>query len=265
MTYAFLGAGKMATALIEGMLRAGLCAAEGITAACPEPELLEALKSSTGVRVTTSNREAAAACDVVLVCVKPGLVAEALSQAGDGLRGKLVVSIAAGVTLEKLRAAAAGSRVVRAMPNTPATVGFSATAFACGEGVTSADRGIVEGLFGAVGEVFAVDEDRLDAVTGLSGSGPAYFFMVVEALAAGGVSCGLPADLAMRLAVATLRGAAELAVAGGRNVTELREMVTSPGGTTAAALALLRERGVDVALGEAVAAAAARSKELSRG
>lgn len=265
MTYAFLGAGKMATAMIEGMLRAGVCGADGIVAACPERALLDGLRASTGVRVTTSNAEAAGAGGVVLVCVKPGEVSAALAQAGDVLRGRLVVSIAAGVTLRRLAEAAVGCRVVRAMPNTPATVGLSATAYACGEGVTDADRAVVDGLFRAIGEVFPVEEEHLDAVTGLSGSGPAYFFRVVEALADAGVAVGLSADLAMRLAVATMRGAAELACVSGRPPAELREMVTSPGGTTAAGLAVLEERGVPAALRDAVAAAAARSRELSGG
>ena len=232
-------------------------------AACPDAQMLQGLQDSTAVRVTTSNEEAAKEAPIVLLCVKPHEAATAIEQAGIGLDGKLLISIAAGLTLGTLEKMAPRCRVIRAMPNTPALVGCGATAFATGPTATGADEVSAEAIFASVGVVSQVQEKLLDAVTGLSGSGPAYIFLIIEALTDGGVSCGLPSNLARRLAIQTVLGAAELAKETGEHPAILREMVTSPGGTTAAALAELEQHGVRSAFIQAVQAANRRSKELS--
>jgi pyrroline-5-carboxylate reductase len=263
MKYAFLGAGKMASAIIQGMLRAKVCTAGDIIAACPEAGILESLHNTTSVRVATSNEEAAGAAPVVILCVKPQEAAIAIQQAGAALDGKLLISIAAGLNVAALEKLAPKCRVIRAMPNTPAIIGRAATAYTGGANATQADKDCAEAIFASVGIVSYVQEKLLDAVTGLSGSGPAYVFLVIEALTDGGVSCGLPTNLARQLAIQTVLGAAELAKETGEHPAILREMVTSPGGTTAAALGELEQHGVRAAFIQAVRAADRRSKELS--
>jgi pyrroline-5-carboxylate reductase len=213
--------------------------------------------------VATSNEEAAEAAPVVILCVKPQEAAIAIQQAGAALSGKLLISIAAGLNVATLEKMAPKCRVIRAMPNTPAIIGRAATAYTGGANATQADKDCAEAIFASVGIVSYVQEKLLDAVTGLSGSGPAYVFLVIEALTDGGVSCGLPTNLARQLAIQTVLGAAELAKETGEHPAILREMVTSPGGTTAAALGELEQHGVRAAFIQAVRAADRRSKELS--
>ena len=205
------------------------------------------------------------ACEGAVVAVKPGDVGaacEALAAAGC----ERVLSIAAGVTLASLEGSlGAGARVVRAMPNTPALVGAGAAAIAGGSAASADDLDWAEGLLRAVGTVVRVPEHLLDAVTGLSGSGPAYVFLVAEALIEGGVLAGLPRDVAVELATHTLLGSAKLLAESGSTPEALRAQVTSPGGTTAAGLRALEARGVRSALLEAVAAATERSRQLGRG
>jgi len=263
MKYAFLGAGRMASAIIQGMLRANVCEPSDIVAACPEPELLQSLRDATSIKVVSENAEAAAKAEVLILCVKPQDAAKALKQTGEALKNKLLVSIAAGLSLETLQKLAPGARVIRAMPNTAAIVGRSATAYTASTDTTPQDRELAESVFSSIGEVYPVQEKLLDAVTGLSGSGPAYVFLMIEALSDGGVSCGLPRKLAQDLAIQTVLGAAELAKATSEHPAVLREMVTSPGGTTAAALTELENRGVRAAFIEAVRAAERRSRELA--
>lgn len=263
MTFAILGAGKMALALVHGMLRAKLCGPSDIVAASRSKPGLENFVAATGVRPVADNAAAVAAADVVLLCVKPGDALKALGEAGGGWKGKLLLSVVTGLKIARLREAAPGARVIRAMPNTAAMVGKSATALAAGENVSRRDAATAEKIFRAVGGVFEVGENQLDAVTGLSGSGPAYLYLVMEALADGGVAAGLPRKLAQDLAVQTVQGAAEMAVSTREHPALLREMVTSPGGTTIAALATLEKAAVRAAFMGAVQAAAARSKELS--
>ena len=253
----------MATAIIQGMLRGKVCAAEDIIAACPEVDVLQSLHNATSVCVSTSNEKAAGAAPVVMLCVKPQEATLAIEQAGSALDGKLLISIAAGLSLATLEKMAPKCRVIRAMPNTPALIGRAATAFTGGANATQADKDCAEAIFASVGVVSYVQEKFLDAVTGLSGSGPAYIFLVIEALTDGGVSCGLPTNLARQLAIQTVLGAAELAKETGEHPAILREMVTSPGGTTAAALSELEQHGVRAAFIQAVRAADRRSKELS--
>ena len=263
MTIAFFGAGKMASALIQGLLRSGICQPGDITAASPDPSHLKALQDSTGIHVTASNSEAARAADAAILCVKPKEAAAALAQASPELDGKLLLSIAAGLRLSTLKKSAPASRIVRAMPNTPALVGKSATAYAAAPEATALDIAMVERIFSSIGEVHAVEENLIDAVTAVSGSGPAYIFLVIEAMTEGGIRCGLPASLAQRLAIQTVAGAGELCLQTGEDPATLREMVTSPGGTTAAALATLEKHGVRSAFIDAIQAAERRAVELS--
>jgi len=263
MRYAFLGAGKMAMALIQGMLRANLCSASEITVSSRSRTGLENLASATGVRAASSNAEAVAEADTVLLCVKPFDALRALEEAADALEGRLLISVATGLKIATLRRAATDCRVIRAMPNTAAMVGRSATAIAADKDAAREDIDTAERIFGAVGEVFSIPEDQFDAVTGLSGSGPAFVFLVMEALSDGGLAAGLPRKLALDLAIQTVAGAAEMATSTKEHPALLREMVASPGGTTIAGLVVLEGAAVRSAFINAVKAAASRSKELS--
>lgn len=262
--YGFIGGGKMATALIRGALGAGLCQPAEIIVSDPYPAALETL-AGYGVMTTTDNNEVAKAATVI-ICVKPADVAPVIADANEGLEGRLIVSIAAGITLEQLRRAVQPSeaRIVRVMPNTPALVGAGAAAYACGEGCTRVDRDAVEELLGAVGVVYEVKESLLDAVTGVSGSGPAYVYEVIEALSDGGVLMGLPREIATKLAAQTLLGAAKMVMETGKHPGELKDMVTSPGGTTMAGLEVLEKSAMRGAFISAVRAATERARELGK-
>jgi pyrroline-5-carboxylate reductase len=264
MKIASLGAGRMAGALLRGLVKAGVCAPGDLAIADVVVAAREQLATDLGARACASNAEAVADADVVLLCVKPNDVAAALAACGAGLGGKLLLSIATGWSISALRGQAAGARVIRAMPNTPAQVGAGATAYSGDETATAADLELAGRILGAVGLAVTVSEKLLDAVTGLSGSGPAYVFLVMEALSDGGVAAGLPRALATQLAAHTVLGAAKLAVETGEHPALLREAVTSPGGTTAAALAVLEASAVRAAFGDAVNAAADRSRELGQ-
>jgi pyrroline-5-carboxylate reductase len=265
MKYAFLGAGKMAHALIHGMLRAELCPADNITVASRSTSGLESLVAATSIRAAASNADAVTEADVVVLCVKPTDAIQALEQVGPAIQGKLLVSVVTGLTIKQLEAAAQGSRAIRAMPNTAAMVGQSATALASGGFSTHEDMVVATGIFEAVGNVVPVAESQLDAVTGLSGSGPAYIYLIMEALSDGGVAMGLPRKLALELAIQTVAGAAEMARSTSEHPAILREMVTSPGGTTIAGLTALENAGTRAAMIAAVRAAATRSQELAAG
>jgi len=204
---------------------------------------------------------------VLFLAVKPDQVAGVLGEIEPQLDPKrhLLVSIAAGVTLARLEAAAPGQRFIRVMPNTPALVGASASACAGGSAVTKADGDLILQLLGSVGLVFGVREKLLDAVTGLSGSGPAYAFLMIEALADGGVAAGLPRDIAQKLAAQTLLGAAKMVLETGLHPGALKDAVCSPGGTTIEAIHELERGGVRAALISAVRASAEKSKQLGQG
>lgn len=254
----------MASALLGGLIQSGVAAPGDVVAADPYVASTRALSEKLGIGVTESNADAVAKSDVVLLCVKPGDAAAALKSCGDVISGKLLISIVAGLPISTLESLAPGARVIRAMPNTPAQIGAGATAYAPAESARNGDAEIAGKILGAVGLAVAVNEKQLDAVTGLSGSGPAYVFLVIEALSDGGVAAGLPRPLATQLAVQTVLGAARLAAESGEHPALLREAVTSPGGTTAAALATLESAAVRAAFVDAVRAAAKRSEELSK-
>jgi pyrroline-5-carboxylate reductase len=256
----------MGEALLAGLLDAGW-EPEGISLAEVDPDRRRVLEERfPQVRVVPSPAWAVADAGLVVVAVKPGDVVAALEQCATTLPEQaLVLSIAAGVTLETLETAAPDRPIVRAMPNTAALVRRGAAAIAPGKHATDADLDMAERVLGAVGVVVRVPESLLDAVTGLSGSGPAYVFLVAEALVEAGVLVGLDRETAAKLVHQTLVGAATLLADGTEGPEALRAAVTSPGGTTAAGLQRLEAHGVRAAFLEAVEAATARSRELGRG
>jgi pyrroline-5-carboxylate reductase len=258
----------MAEALVGGLVAAGV-SPQRIRVADPDPARQKALAEAHGVSVGSDNAEATAGAEVVVVAVKPAVVAPALATlrgAGCDVAASLWISIAAGIPLSTLEGAlGAGARVVRAMPNTPALVHAGATAIHANAAATDEDRAVAAALFGAVGTCWeAPSEGLLDAVTGLSGSGPAYVFVFLEALGDAGVRMGLPRDAAYQLAFQTVLGAAKLAIETGRHPAALKDQVTSPGGTTIAGLERLEAGGLRAAVHEAVEAATRRSQELGK-
>ena len=260
----FIGAGQMATALAQGFVRGGILPAAKIAASDAYPAATEKLtKDLPGLKIAT-NAQVAAASDVVILAVKPQVMAAVYQDLAGKLANKLVISIAAGISLEKLCAGFKTDRVVRVMPNTPCLVGKGASAFALAAGATKEDGELVKKLLSAVGIAHQVDEKLLDAVTGLSGSGPAYVYLMIEALSDGGVKAGLPRALATSLAAQTVLGAAEMVLTRNEHPAVLKDAVASPGGTTIAGLATLEDRGLRGALIAAVEAATKRSQELGK-
>ena len=262
---ALLGGGRMGEALLAGLLDAGWDA-EALSVAEVDAERRRALEAIfPGVHVVPSPAWAVPDADVVVVAVKPADVVAALESAAPALsESAAILSIAAGVTLATAEAVLPGRAVVRAMPNTPALVRSGVAAIAPGTHATEADLDLAERVLGAVGVVVRVPEKQLDAVTGLSGSGPAYVFLLAEAMIEAGVLVGLPRDQARVLVTQTLLGSGRLLDAGDETPEALRAAVTSPGGTTAAGLAELEAHGFRAAVLEAVRAATERSRELGR-
>lgn len=260
----FLGAGKMATALAKGIVKAGLFAPSQIRGSDPVPGALAAFAKETGAKTTASNIAVAEFAHILVVAVKPAHVAELLEEVRPKLTPKhLIISIAAGVPIAKLEnGLGAGARVIRVMPNTPALVSASATAYALGKSATAADAALAQRLFSAVGLAFQVKESLLDAVTGLSGSGPAYIYLIIEALSDGGVASGLPRDIATKLAAQTVYGSAKMVLETGQHPGALKDMVTSPGGTTIEGLHELEKGKVRGVLINAVRAATEKSRKL---
>lgn len=257
----------MATALARGFVAARLVPPNALLASDPLAATREAFaREVPGARVIEVNGPEFQACDVVFLAVKPQTMKQALAQVREHLRGDaLVVSIAAGVPIARLAAGlAAGQRIVRVMPNTPCLIGKGASGYSLGPTATAADGKLVAQLLSAVGVAFEVPEAQLDAVTGLSGSGPAYVYTLIEQMAEGGRKVGLAPELAAALAVQTAVGAAEMVLASGETPAVLRDRVTSPGGTTLAGLAALEENGFQRAVVAAVEAATARSIELGK-
>jgi pyrroline-5-carboxylate reductase len=259
-----IGAGQMGTALGQGFVKSGLIPAENLLAGDLDEAALKRFAQATGGCTTSDNTEVAKQSDVVFLAVKPAQI----QLVADGLRGKiatesLVVSIAAGIRLATLAGLLGPKvRLVRVMPNTPCLVGRGACGYCLGEQATAADGQLVRQLLGAVGLAYRVDEKLLDAVTGLSGSGPAFVYVIIEALSDGGVRMGLPRNVAMALAAQTVCGAAEMVMSTGEHPGLLKDRVTSPGGTTIAGLQALESAGLRAALMAAVEAATRRSIEL---
>jgi pyrroline-5-carboxylate reductase len=264
-TIAFLGAGNMAEALVKGLLRAEVAAAREVICSDRNPARAE-LTQRYGVRFTSSNTEAATAADIVVLSVKPQVMNKLLDEIAPVLdQRKLVISIAAGVPIAAIeRKVGHGVRIVRTMPNTPALVGAGATALTAGEHATEEDLSQARALFDAIGRTVVVDEPQLDAVTGLSGSGPAYIFLVIEALSDAGVKVGLARATAQDLAAQTVLGSAKLLIETGEHPGRLKDQVTSPGGTAIAGLHTLEAGGLRTTLMNAVEAATHRAKELGK-
>jgi pyrroline-5-carboxylate reductase len=266
LTIGFLGAGKMAIALAKGFIRAGLVAADDVLASDPSKPASAAFVKDTGGKATSSNADVAKACEILILAVKPDQVSSVLSDIRDSFTPKhLLLSIAAGVPLAKLETElGANARLVRVMPNTPALLGASASAFAANKAVLPEDSQLTEKLLSAVGLAVQVKESLLDAVTGLSGSGPAYVYLFIEGLSDGGVAAGLPRDMATRLAAQTVLGAARMVLETGLHPGALKDMVASPGGTTIEGLHELEKGKLRGTLMSAVRAATEKSKKLGQ-
>jgi pyrroline-5-carboxylate reductase len=261
---AFLGAGNMAGALIQGLVRAGTPAQKIWATVRREERAKELTTAHPGLHIGQDNLAAAKEAEVIVLSVKPQGMDKLVKQIAPAIdSGKLVISIAAGVPIAAMQKGLGnGTRVIRAMPNTPALVGLGATALSAGEHATENDLQLASKIFQAVGIATVLDENLLDAVTGLSGSGPAYVFLVIEALSDAGVKVGLSRHVALKLAAQTVLGSAKMLLETGAHPGTLKDQVTSPGGTAIAGLHTLEAGGLRTTLIDAVEAATRRSKEL---
>lgn len=263
---ALVGGGNMAEAMLRGFLAARLVAPDDLWVSDVREDRLAYLAKAYCVRTAPSNAEVARQADIVLLAVKPQVVRPVLDGLADVVADDtLIISIMGGIpTAAIAERFPRPVRVVRVMPNTPALILEGVSALACGAQATAQDLETAKRLFEAVGKVVVVDESLMDAVTGLSGSGPAYVFVMIEALADAGVKVGLPRDVAQFLAAQTVRGAACMVLETGKHPGELKDMVASPGGTTIAGLHALEQGGLRAALMNAVEAATIRSRELGK-
>ncbi|MBC7792298.1 MAG: pyrroline-5-carboxylate reductase [Clostridia bacterium] len=263
---ALLGAGNMGEALLRGLIKAKLLPASDIVVTAPRLERRDELAKNYGVTAIADNVAAVTGADVILFGVKPQILDRVLVQVASAIaEGTLVISVAAGVTIEAIEARLGkGPRIIRAMPNTPAIIGLGATALAMGPNASADDETRARTIFEAVGYVTVVEEYLLDAVTGLSGSGPAYVFMIIEALSDAGVKVGLPRRQAQALAAQTVLGSAKLLLETGLHPGVLKDQVTSPGGTAIVGLHTLEQGGLRTTLINAVVAATHRSIELGK-
>jgi pyrroline-5-carboxylate reductase len=262
----FLGAGNMGEAMIKGLLQAGLVPAGSVAATDVRPERLAQMSRQYGIRAAADNQALVRESDVIILAVKPQIMGSVLGEISPAVDArKLFISIAAGMATHTLRGfLGKPARLIRVMPNTPALVLEGVTAIARAEGLDAGDLDTAQELFAAVGRVVVLDEGHLDAVTGLSGSGPAYVAIVIEALADGGVKMGLDRATAMTLAAQTVLGSAKLILETGAHPGQLKDMVASPGGTTIAGIAALEDGGIRRTLISAVERATQRSVELGR-
>lgn len=262
---AVLGAGNMGRALVRGMLKARWATPAHFTATTRRDETAAALAKETGIRVHADNRRAAAEADVVVLGVKPQILPQLMEEIRPSSgSGKLVISIAAGVSTASIEAALPGASVVRVMPNLPVHVDAGATAYCLGKAAKPEHGEIARAIFESVGLVVQVDEYLMDAVTGLSGTGPMYVFQLIEGLADAGVKVGLSRDVSMALTIQTVLGAAKMAQLSGEHPAQLKDRVTSPGGTAITALHTMERGGLRAILIDAVEAATKRSEELGR-
>lgn len=266
MKLGLIGCGKMGRALIEGAVKSGVVKPEEVYISSRTQSAIDSMTSELGVTALENNVEVATAADVVLICTKPydvPMVLLELSNEPECLESTLLVSAAAGLTLGKLeKMVPEGVRVVRCMPNTPSLIGQGASAYALGESATDKDAEQVCAVLGAAGSVIEVQEKLMNAVTGVSGSGPAYVYTFIEALTDGGVAEGLPRSQALELAVKTVQGAAGMVAETGIHPAILRDMVTSPGGTTIEAVVSLENSGFRSSVIGAVRAAKRKADEM---
>jgi pyrroline-5-carboxylate reductase len=262
--FGIIGGGVMGEALLSRLLAQGLYAAEQVLVSEPQASRRDVLAQQYEIKVTANNQDVVSQAATVLLAIKPQVFDAVVAALSSKNREQLVLSILAGVPLRRLEAAFPEQPVVRSMPNTPATVGAGITAIAAGRHTIPEQMELARQIFAAVGEVVEVSESMLDAVTGLSGSGPGYVAVMIEALIDGGVAAGLPRPIATQLAIQTVRGTAELLASRGLHPAQLKDQVTSPGGTTIAGIAYLEQAGFRSALIEAVKAAYRRSQELGK-
>jgi pyrroline-5-carboxylate reductase len=262
-----VGAGKIGAAIARGIIRSGLATNDQVMASDVSDPLRQAIGNELGIGVTADNRQLCDFADVVILAVKPQILDSVVKQMAKSFgAGKLLVSVAAGVPLSRIEAGLApGARVVRVMPNICCVVGAGAAAYAGGAHATPQDLQIVGAILNSFGIGLPVEEKDLDAVTGLSGSGPAYVFLFIEALADGGVKVGLSREVALKLALHTVSGAARMALDSAKHLSELKDEVTSPGGTTIAGLYALEQNSLKGIVMEAVISATKRSQELGKG
>jgi pyrroline-5-carboxylate reductase len=262
----FLGGGNMGEALIRGLVKTGLIPAGDLFASDVRDERLETLGRTHGIHTLSDNAQLVRQVDVVILAVKPQILAEVLDEIASATPGRLLISVAAGVSTDEIRRhLPPGTRLIRVMPNTPALVLEGATAIARAQGLAPGDLEVAQEIFTAVGQAVVLGEDLMDAVTGLSGSGPAYIALVVEALADGGVRVGLDRKTAMTLAIQTVLGSAKLLRETGAHPGQLKDMVTSPGGTAITGIHTLESGGLRRTLIDAVERATQRARELGRG
>ncbi len=262
----FIGGGKMAEALIKGVLSAKLGSTDKIIVSDVDKKRCQILEEETGIKTTQENDKVISGAEIIILAIKPNVMGKILEELkGNITSGHLVVSIAAGIPLNFIESLLnEGCRAIRVMPNTPCLVGETAAAYALGKNATLNDGELVSQILNAVGKSFLLDEKQLDAVTGLSGSGPAFIYMVIEALTDGGVKMGLPRDVSTQLAAQTAFGAAKMVLEAGMHIGELKDSVTSPGGTTIEGLHALEKGGVRDALINAVEVATKKSKRLGK-
>ncbi|MDE2510460.1 MAG: pyrroline-5-carboxylate reductase [Elusimicrobia bacterium] len=265
-TIAVVGAGHMAGAMIGGMVRSKLVPAKGIVATRRSHDALAELQKKWGVRTTTDNAKAVAEADIIILAVKPQMAKKVLEElAGTIRKGQLVISVMAGIPTSAInKALRVDCPVVRAMPNTPCLVDAGATAIAAGARASDKDLAKAEAVFRSVGLVARLPESALDAVTGLSGSGPVYLYMVIEAMTDGGVKMGIPRAVAAKLAAQTVYGAAKLVLESGKHPAILKDEVTTPGGTAISAIHVLESKGLRSLLIDGIEAATRRSQELAK-
>src|SRR6266852_7745298 len=259
----FIGAGKLAGSVIRGLVRAKFRSPKEIIASEPNEQARTALESEAGISVTTGNAEVAEKAETIFLGVKPGMVLPVLRDVAPLINNKVVISLAAGVRLQSMEEIS-NARFMRALTNTPSAICRAATAIARGSRSTKEDVDLAKRIFGAIGVVVEAEEAQIDAVTALSGSGPAFIYTVIEALAKGGTKMGLSDDVALELATQTALGAAALMQESKMSPEELRKMVVTPGGTTAAGLAVMEKLGTSESLVAAVEAAAKRGQEMAK-
>jgi len=262
----FIGAGNMGAALLGGMLKAKLCSADQLMASDPREQRLNEISQRLHIQTTTDNSEAAQFGDVIVIAVKPQVVQHVLSEIKSDLReDQLLISVIPGITSRVINQLSGKKNpVIRVMPNTPAVVEEGASGLCIGQYARDEHKDIAAAILGAIGDVEVVPESLIDAVTGVSGSGPAYVFMFIEAMTDGGVRMGLPRHIALKLAAQTVLGAAKLVRETGMHPAALKDQVTTPGGTTIQAIHELEEKGLRAMMMDAVAAATKRSRELSQ-
>lgn len=264
MQLGIIGGGVMGEALLSRLLAENIYLAQQVIVSDPQSSRREYLTQQYQVQITADNQVVVDQASTLLLAIKPQLFEPVTAQLSTKKSDQVVLSILAGVPLSRLESAFPGQPVVRSMPNTPATIGAGMTAIAAGQQAKPEHLQLARRIFTAVGEVVEVPEAMLDAVTGLSGSGPGYVAVMIEALIDGGVAAGLPRPIASQLAIQTVRGTAELLQTKGLHPAQLKDQVTSPGGTTIAGIARLEQAGFRSALIEAVKAAYHRSQELGQ-